>query len=484
MKTNIILQGDCIEKLKELPNKSIDAIITDPPYGLAFMGKEWDKFKEGKNIGGGTTGIGTPFGRSKPLNSVYQYGLKEKNQLQQFCYSWATECLRVLKPGGFLLSFGGTRTYHRMVCGIEDAGFEIRDTIGWIFGQGFPKSLNIGKQVDKIRGNDREVIGTSKNEKDFRDVGKKVKEIIGIDKLSFGTIENAERKDLELTKGNSEWEGWGTSVKPSNEPIVVAQKPLNTLTHIDILCRLIGYVKDVERSLKLKSCWVKRGEGNYCSRKCSNPARGRKGNLMEIGKVEDLKEVMDTLQFSQKEKDTNLNMILSWKNLLDEIYNEMNKSTTSMENEMTTELKILNSLLYQNIQNFIILEKSKVNGQQLNAQLVENLLKSMLLKLRSINIIFVQENVTRKELNLSPNCNPICVARKPLSEKNVALNVLKWGTGGINIDACRIGLDGEKQPTGSGSRVAWRNKEGRTDKTIKMIGIQLKHLIKEDFQLT
>jgi len=335
MKTNIILQGDCLEQMKLLPDNSIDAIITDPPYGLEFMGKEWDKFKEGKNIGGGTTGIGTPFGRSKPLNSVYQYGLKEKNQLQQFCYSWATECLRVLKPGGFLLSFGGTRTYHRMVCGIEDAGFEIRDTIGWIYGSGFPKSLNIGKQVDKIRGNDREVIGTSKNEKDFRDVGKKVKEIIGIDKLSFGTIENAERKDLELTKGNTEWEGWGTSVKPSNEPIVVAQKPLNTLTHIDILCRLIGYVKDVERSLKLKVVGLSEEKETTAPENAPIQQEEEKENLMEIGKVEDLKEVMDTLQFSQKEKDTNLNMILSWKNLLDEIYNEMNKSTTSMENEMT-----------------------------------------------------------------------------------------------------------------------------------------------------
>ena len=143
LETNKIYQGDCIEEMKKLPDNSVDAIITDPPYGLEFMGKEWDKFKEGKNIAGGTTGIDTPFGRSKPLNSVYQYGLEEKNQLQKFCFDWAKECLRVLKPGGFLLSFGGTRTYHRMACGIEDAGFEIRDCIMWLYGSGFPKSLNI-----------------------------------------------------------------------------------------------------------------------------------------------------------------------------------------------------------------------------------------------------------------------------------------------------------------------------------------------------
>jgi len=334
--------------LKELPNKSIDAIITDPPYGLAFMGKEWDKFKEGKNIGGGTTGIGTPFGRSKPLNSVYQYGLKEKNQLQQFCYSWATECLRVLKPGGFLLSFGGTRTYHRMVCGIEDAGFEIRDTIGWIFGQGFPKSLNIGKQIDKMQGNERDVLPPHQ----FPDGTHQRK-------TARAGIYSEQKGQAINSKGNSEWEGWGTSVKPSNEPIVVAQKPLNTLTHIDILCRLIGYVKDVERSLKLKVVGLSEEKETTAPENAPIQQEEEKENLMEIGKVEDLKEVMDTLQFSQKEKDTNLNMILSWKNLLDEIYNEMNKSTTSMENEMTTELKILNSLLYQNIQNFIILKSQK-----------------------------------------------------------------------------------------------------------------------------
>ncbi len=107
----MIIKGDCIEEMKKLEENSVDAIVTDPPYGLEFMGKNWDK---------GVPGV--PF--------------------------WE-EMLRVLKPGGFLLSFGGTRTYHRMACGIEDAGFEIRDCIMWLYGSGFPKSLNIGKQIDK-----------------------------------------------------------------------------------------------------------------------------------------------------------------------------------------------------------------------------------------------------------------------------------------------------------------------------------------------
>lgn len=109
----MIYTGDCLEELKKLPDSSVDAIVTDPPYELGFMGKSWDN-----------TGI---------ANNVDMW----------------KECLRVLKPGGHLLSFGGTRTYHRMACAIEDAGFEVRNQLCWAFGSGFPKSLNIGRALLK-----------------------------------------------------------------------------------------------------------------------------------------------------------------------------------------------------------------------------------------------------------------------------------------------------------------------------------------------
>jgi len=228
METNKIYQGDCIEELKKLPDNSVDAIITDPPYGLEFMGKEWDKFKNAENIGGGTMeNRNTPYQRGeKTPPAYYIWTLEQKNEFQIFSMNWAKECLRVLKPGGFLLSFGGTRTYHRMTCGIEDAGFEIRDTIMWVYGSGFPKSLNIGKAVDKMQGNEREVVFKNpyadghirKATGNISDANDNVKF------LSEYKLENGLRKE---TKGTSEWEGWGTALKPAVEPIVVARKPLS-----------------------------------------------------------------------------------------------------------------------------------------------------------------------------------------------------------------------------------------------------------------
>jgi len=126
---------------------------------------------------------------------------------------WA-ECLRVLKPGGHLLSFGGTRTYHRMASAIEDAGFEIRDMIEWVYGSGFPKSLNIGKAVDKLQGNEREITGT------------RIKKAGDMTSGNFKRGGDYPDKELTDTKGTSEWEGWGTALKPAHEPICMARKPL------------------------------------------------------------------------------------------------------------------------------------------------------------------------------------------------------------------------------------------------------------------
>ena len=175
-----LILGDCLEKLKELEDNSVDSVVTDPPYGISFMGKKWDY--------------------DVPSVDIWK------------------ECLRVLKPGGYLLSFAGTRTQHRMAVNIEDAGFEIRDMIAWVYGSGFPKSLNIGKAVDKLQGNERELLGT------------RIKKAGDMTSGNFKRGGDYPDKELTDTKGTSEWEGWGTALKPALEPITVARKPLSEKT--------------------------------------------------------------------------------------------------------------------------------------------------------------------------------------------------------------------------------------------------------------
>ena len=186
---NRIYNMDCLEGMKLLDDNSIDSIVTDPPYELGFMGKKWD-----------STGI------------AYNVDV------------WR-ECLRVLKPGGHLLAFGGTRTYHRMACAIEDAGFEIRDQMQWIYGSGFPKSLNKSKAIDKKFGAKREVIKTVKG------MGKQNPEWNGTAK---GRKENYYKPEYQLTASATpeakQWDGWGTALKPAHEPIVLARKPISEKT--------------------------------------------------------------------------------------------------------------------------------------------------------------------------------------------------------------------------------------------------------------
>jgi len=184
-----LILGDSVDKLKELEDNSVDSIVTDPPYGLSFMGKKWDY--------------------DVPSQEIFE------------------ECLRVLKPGGHLLSFAGSRTYHRMAVRVEDAGFEIRDQIMWIYGSGFPKSMNIGKAMDKVQGNEREVVGKKGGKIDFSKTKK------GDTSFYETAWDNKDYVELEITKGNSPYEGWGTALKPAHEPIVMARKPLSEKTVVN-----------------------------------------------------------------------------------------------------------------------------------------------------------------------------------------------------------------------------------------------------------
>lgn len=195
-----VYEGDCLAVLAQLSAASVDAVVTDPPYGLGFMGREWDALPPGRE--------------------------------------WAEACYRVLKPGAHLLAFGGTRTWHRLAVAVEDAGFEIRDSIAWLYGSGFPKSLDVSKAIDKAAGAERAVIGQRvyagghvQNSSD--------------DKLAppIGTFVRAQDRRDETAPATDEaarWQGWGTALKPAFEPIVVARKPLAGTVAVNVLAHGTG----------------------------------------------------------------------------------------------------------------------------------------------------------------------------------------------------------------------------------------------------
>ncbi|QDF17714.1 methyltransferase [Mycobacterium phage ChotaBhai] len=184
----LIHLGDCRDILAELEDASVDSIITDPPYELGFMGKKWD-------------GSGIAFDVEM----------------------WE-QCLRVLKPGGHLLAFGGSRTWHRLTVAIEDAGFEIRDSIAWLYGSGFPKSLDVSKAIDKAAGAEREVIGKSARHVSGKP-GQRTEGLNGSSTFSESVGMGA-YLTAPATDAAKQWQGWGTALKPAFEPIVVARKPL------------------------------------------------------------------------------------------------------------------------------------------------------------------------------------------------------------------------------------------------------------------
>ena len=215
----ILYAGDCIEVMSRMPEASVDAIITDPPYGLEFMGKDWDspwkKSGDVEHVHEGTDDS-HPF-RDDASRVRFGIGGPASLGFQAFSEAWAREAFRVLKPGGHLLAFAGTRTYHRMASGVEDAGFEIRDCIAWMYGSGFPKSLDVSKAIDKAAGAEREVLETIPD----RWAGK------------GSVLERSEQSPRETaditapaTPAAQKWNGWGTALKPAFEPVVVARKPL------------------------------------------------------------------------------------------------------------------------------------------------------------------------------------------------------------------------------------------------------------------
>ena len=240
-----VIHGDCLEELKKLDDNSIDAVVTDPPYGLSntkpqqvadvlaawvtgdtvsvpakrggFMGKDWDSFV--------------------PPPAVWQ------------------ECMRVLKPGGHMAVFAGARTQDLMGLSIRLAGFEIRDTLGWVYGSGFPKSMDISKAIDKAAGAEREVIGS-------KVTGNAKQRTSATGEFVDGNHGGQQVVDVTTpaTDDAKQWDGWGTALKPAIEPIILARKPLDGTVAANVLAHGVG-------GLNIDACRV--GTDDNTARTCN-----------------------------------------------------------------------------------------------------------------------------------------------------------------------------------------------------------------------
>jgi DNA modification methylase len=247
-----LINDDCIEAMKRMEIASVDSIVTDPPYHLISMVKRLSKTNK-DDIDKNFTKI-IPGQKTNPYETISRGFMGQTWDGGDIAFRpdvWV-EAYRVLKPGGHLLAFGGTRTYHRMVCAIEDAGFEIRDQIGWVYGSGFPKSYNISKAIDKAAGVECDVIGSKKS------VNSNNTNSMGIYNLEYN-ITNPTSSEAK------QWEGWGTALKPAWEPIVVARKPLEGTVADNVLSYGTG-------AININDCRVNL-DGNYKSKSNGRPSQ-------------------------------------------------------------------------------------------------------------------------------------------------------------------------------------------------------------------
>jgi DNA modification methylase len=349
-----IINADCMDAMRDLIDKGVmvDSIVTDPPYGIRFMGAAWDgkdiEEQYEKDLKSNCTYINASGNLAQMIHgratAAGCYDLSPKGMLafQSWTREWAALAFQLLKPGGHILVFSSPRTYHRMATGIEEAGFEIRDQIMWVFGQGFPKSLNISKAIDKLQGAEREPGVPGKY------ASRRPREHVDVVNTYHAGIANASTALITTpaTDAAKKWEGWGTALKPAHEPVVVGRKPISE--------------KSVAENI------LKHNTGGMNIAACRNENQARyPTNVLHDGS-ESVQE-----EFAQ--------------------YGERKSGGDY--------------------------KKGRSAG--------------------SASRYFCETPFTESDINH----NPLVVARKPLSEKTVAENVLKHGTGGLNIDGCRIATD-------------------------------------------
>lgn len=299
-----LYNGDCLEIMRTMPDNSIDSIVTDPPYGLSFMGKKWD------------------------------YDVPSTEM-------WA-ECLRVLKPGGHLLAFAGTRTQHRMAVRIEDAGFEIRDMIAWVYGSGFPKSLDVSKAIDKAAGAERDVIGVRE---DFAKRMSLSKRPGTANVGGYANPQNAGQITAAATDAARQWQGWGTALKPALETVTFASKPYTDEQELDII--LSNLIRLEARLWLLSSA--------SAAEKNSTSSQSEYGAACAIAQWS-ADEITSTraalcdpmgMSLFELATTTSLNIVSSWRRTLAESWSDGSTSTTETKSSTTTDWRTLKFSLSQ-----------------------------------------------------------------------------------------------------------------------------------------
>jgi DNA modification methylase len=361
-----LYEGDCIEVMKSLPDNGIDSVVCDPPYHLTSIVKRFGKPGSAEaKIYDNPNSTGAYNRASKGFMGKEWDGGDIAFQPE----TWA-EVMRVMKPGAHLGAFAATRNYHRMACAIEDAGFEIRDMLSWLYGTGFPKNHDQQSNIWK------EILNCQLN---------------------------------------------------ANAPLVVQISKFHPVE-----------LNEVKESIAVASAVIL--------------PEGVPVLLMATGKEEDLSEPMVMLLSQSEMENMSLNIELSWemKSVENLILNNISTTETKIKKITSPIISSLLTLFYT--QKFMLNKETLINGWTWPAVIVESLSQEENVYKNAIPILTVAGNATWNPLiktkgfgtSLKPACEPICFARKPLSEDTIAKNILKWGTGGININDCRIPMEDDE----------------------------------------
>jgi DNA modification methylase len=481
----VVIAGDCIDALREMPDASVDAVVTDPPYGLsqhtavdtAECLRAWVEGREYRHGKGGF--MGRAWDSWVPGPEVWR------------------EVLRVLKPGGHACVFAGTRTVDLMGIALRLAGFEIRDSLHWIYGTGFPKSHNIGKAIDKGAGAEREVVGvnpSSRPNSKRRNAGgfdghKGLDESAGVQHITAPATPEA-----------AAWEGWGTALKPSHEPVVWARKPFSVVTAYDMVAEAMLFV---EAALCLISCASPAGSPFASSLHGRGDATP--GFAEWLVGAEPMQSsagpcgLMDTSK-SPATAETFWSTVLLSRRIWAAACKSGSTSTTETETALTIASKTLKSLALATMPPCITEAEILTPGYRWIAKSVETGSSDAASKssttlsrfapgsatLRIVESIFRECASIADALMLRGTCRasessavqsattqagasshrPIILARKPL-DGTVAANVLAHGAGGLNVDGCRVGTDGGttkgSKPHGAGHGIYGAGLHGGCD---------------------